>query len=90
MIWVDGSYNMVAVQEELKYGRHSGTDLGPVDFVKYAEAFGATGIQVSGPDDLASALSRAFDTPGPVLLSVNVDYSKNAELFRLVHEGSIL
>ncbi|WP_339561130.1 thiamine pyrophosphate-dependent enzyme, partial [Pseudomonas sp. EA_65y_Pfl1_P113] len=24
MIWIDGSYNMVAAQEELKYGRHSG------------------------------------------------------------------
>lgn len=90
MIWVDGTYNMVAAQEELKYGRHSGTDLGPVDFVKYAEAFGATGIQVSGPDDLAPALAKAFDTAGPVLISVNVDYSKNADLFRLVHEGNIL
>jgi acetolactate synthase-1/2/3 large subunit len=90
MIWVDGSYNMVAAQEELKYGRHSGTDLGPFDVVKYAEAFGATGIRVSGPDDLAPALARAFDTAGPVLISVAVDYSKNAELFRLVHEGSIL
>lgn len=90
MIWIDGSYNMVAAQEELKYGRHSGTDLGPIDVVKYAEAFGAKGIQVAGPDAIAPALHQAFDTPGPVLIGVNVDYSKNAQLFEMVHEGSIL
>ena len=90
MVWIDGTYNMVAAQEELKYGRHSGTDLGPVDLVQFAGAFGATGLQVSGPDDIASTLHKAFDTPGPVLIGVNVDYSKNAELFEMVHEGSIL
>jgi acetolactate synthase-1/2/3 large subunit len=90
MVWIDGSYNMVAAQEELKYGRPSGTDLGPVDIVKYAEAFGASGIQVAGPDELAPALRTAFDRPGPVLIGVNVDYSKNADLFKTVHEGSII
>lgn len=90
MVWIDGSYNMVAAQEELKYGRHSGTDLGPVDLIHYAAAFGATGLQVDGADDIAPTLHKAFDTPGPVLIGVNVDYSKNAQLFEAVHEGSIL
>jgi thiamine pyrophosphate-dependent acetolactate synthase large subunit-like protein len=40
MIWIDGSYDMVAVQAEQKYGRSSGTHFGPVDPVKFAEAFG--------------------------------------------------
>ena len=31
MIWIDGTYDMVAVQERQKYGRSSGTDFGPVD-----------------------------------------------------------
>ncbi|MBB4349445.1 acetolactate synthase AlsS [Aliirhizobium cellulosilyticum] len=90
MVWIDGSYNMVAAQEELKYGRHSGTDLGSVDVVRYAEAFGAKGFQVSGPDDLATTLRSAFDIPGPVLIGVNVDYTKNAQLFEAVHHDSIL
>lgn len=42
MIWIDGTYDMVAVQEVLKYGRKSGIGLGPVDPVGYAQAFGAT------------------------------------------------
>jgi hypothetical protein len=45
MVWIDGTYNMVAVQEKLKYGRTSGTDFGPIDYIKYAEAFGATEAQ---------------------------------------------
>ncbi len=32
---------MVEFQEEMKYKRSSGVDFGPVDFVKYAESFGA-------------------------------------------------
>ena len=39
MVWIDGTYDMVAVQEIAKYGRPSGIALGPVDPVKYAEAF---------------------------------------------------
>ena len=44
MIWIDGTYDMVAVQEVAKYGRKSGVDFGPIDYVKYAEAFGAVGL----------------------------------------------
>jgi Alpha-acetolactate decarboxylase len=43
IILIDGSYDMVAEREILKYDRPSGTDFGPVDPVKYAEAFGAKG-----------------------------------------------
>ena len=46
IIWNDGKYNMVEFQEEMKYGRSSGVDFGPVDFVKYAESFGAKGYRV--------------------------------------------
>lgn len=36
MVWIDGTYDMVAVQEKNKYKRTSGVDFGPVDVVKYA------------------------------------------------------
>src|ERR1700757_993367 len=35
MVWIDGNYDMVATQEKLKYGRVSGTQFGPVDYLKY-------------------------------------------------------
>jgi acetolactate synthase-1/2/3 large subunit len=81
---------MVGTQERLKYGRTSGVDFGPVDYVKYAEAFGASAFQIRSADQIAPMLKKAFDTPGPVLVGVHVDYRDNARLFEDVHEGSIL
>jgi acetolactate synthase-1/2/3 large subunit len=90
MIWIDGHYDMVGTQEQIKYGRTSGVDFGPVDHVKYAEAFGATGLRIQYPDEIASTLRKAFDTPGPVLIEVHVDYRDNVKLFEDVSEGSVL
>jgi acetolactate synthase-1/2/3 large subunit len=89
MIWIDGSYDMVAVQEARKYGRTSGVQFGPVDPVKYADAFGAKGFMIQSPEQIAPVLKKAFDTPGPVLVGVHVDYRDNHELFEQVNEESI-
>ncbi len=89
MILIDGSYDMVAEQEILKYGRPSGTDFGPVDPVKYAEAFGAKGLMIQSPDQIPPVLKQAFDTPGPVLVGVHVDDRDNRKLFEQVDERSI-
>jgi acetolactate synthase I/II/III large subunit len=90
MIWIDGSYDMVGSQERIKYHRVSGVDFGPVDPIKYAEAFGATGLRIDRPDQITTTLQKAFDTPGPVLVGVHVDYRQNVKLFEQVYEGSIL
>jgi acetolactate synthase-1/2/3 large subunit len=89
MIWTDGTYDMVATQEKQKYGRPSGTEFGPVDPVKYADAFGAHGFMIQSPDQISSVLQKAFDTPGPVLIGVHVDYRDNHKLFGQVNERSI-
>jgi acetolactate synthase I/II/III large subunit len=81
MVWIDGGYNMVAVQEQAKYQRTAAVDFGPVDVVKYAEAFGAKGLMIDSPDQIAAALRKAFETPGPVLIGIPVDYSDNHKLF---------
>jgi acetolactate synthase-1/2/3 large subunit len=86
LVWCDGSYNMVAAQEVLKYGRSSGTDLGPIDFVLFAQSFGATGMLVTTTDELRPTLQRALTTPGPVVVEIAVDYSDNLQLFAEVHD----
>ena len=65
MIWIDGTYDMVAEQEVLKYGRPSGCDFGPVDPVKYAEAFGATGMMIRTADEIGPTLAKAMAASGP-------------------------
>lgn len=89
LVWIDGTYNMVAVQEMLKYGRKSGIDFGPVDIVKYAEAFGAAGRMIRTPDEIAPTLREALDHTGPIIIGVHVDYSDNHRLFEMVKEDSI-
>ncbi|KRM29404.1 acetolactate synthase AlsS [Schleiferilactobacillus harbinensis] len=81
LIWNDGGhYDMVKFQEELKYGQAAGTDFGPVDFVQYAESFGATGLRVNKPEELDDVLTKAFHTKGVVLVDIPVDYSDNKAL----------
>ena len=80
IIWNDGRYNMVEFQEVMKYGRASGVDFGPVDFVKYAEAFGAKGLRVTNKEDLAKVLSEIDATTGPVVIDVPIDYKDNVKL----------
>jgi len=80
---------MVRVQEVQKYGRPSGIDFGPVDVVKYAEAFGAKGMMIRSPEEITAVLTRALDyRNGPVLIGVRVDYSDNHKLFEMVHADS--
>jgi len=88
MIWIDGAYDMVLQQEILKYGRGSGCGLGPYDPVKYAEAFGTTGMMIRTADEIAQTLARAMNASGPVIIGVPVDYSDNHKLFEMVNPNA--
>jgi catabolic acetolactate synthase len=79
-IWNDESYNMVQFQEELKYGRSSGVKLGGVDFVKFAESFGAKGFRVTDTKDLEKVMKEALEYKGVSLVDVAIDYQNNQEL----------
>jgi acetolactate synthase I/II/III large subunit len=81
MVWIDGTYDMVGVQEQAKYKRTAGVDFGPVDVVKYAEAFGANGFMINSPDEIGPLLRKAFEVPGPALIAIRVDYRDNHILF---------
>ncbi|MDT2731975.1 acetolactate synthase AlsS [Streptococcus parauberis] len=82
IIWNDGRYNMVEFQEEMKYGRSSGVQLGDVDFVKYAEAFGAKGYRADSAEAFKDILAKAIaeSINGPVLIDIPIDYKDNVKL----------
>lgn len=82
LIWNDGKYNMVEFQEEMKYGRSSGVDFGPVDFVKYAESFGARGYRVDGKESFEQSLKQVLEEVkhGPILIDIPIDYKDNIKL----------
>ncbi len=48
------------------------TELHNPDFVKLAEAYGAQGLCVKTPEELAVAIRRGFDHDGPTLIEIPV------------------
>jgi acetolactate synthase-1/2/3 large subunit len=56
------------------YGRAYATEIGRIDFIKYAEAFGATGIRVEDPSELDAAWDAALAADGPVLLELRAGH----------------
>lgn len=89
LVWIDGSYDMVRFQEMAKYGRSSGVDFGPVDIPKFAAAFGAIGLTIHEPDQIAPTLKKALATEGPVVIGIPVDYRDNHRLMEIVHPSAL-
>ena len=50
-----------------------GVELQDIDFVKVAEACGATGLRVERPEDADAVVAQALQTPGPVVVEAVVD-----------------
>lgn len=89
LVWIDGHYDMVGFQERAKYGRTSGVDFGPIDYVRYAEAFGAKGLMIETPDQISPTLKRALAMEGPVIVGVPVDYKDNHLFMEMVHPEAL-
>jgi acetolactate synthase-1/2/3 large subunit len=70
---------MVRQWQELFWdGRYSQVDTGKwPDFVKVAEAYGATGVRLTDKHTLVDDMREAIATPGPVLVDVRVGREEN-------------
>jgi acetolactate synthase I/II/III large subunit len=89
LVWIDGAYDMVRFQQLAKYGRAAAVEFGPVDVVKFAEAFGAKGFHIENADQIKPVLRQAMNLPGPVLIGVPVDYRDNPGLMATLHHDVI-
>ncbi|MBW2473191.1 MAG: biosynthetic-type acetolactate synthase large subunit [Deltaproteobacteria bacterium] len=49
----------------------------PIDFVKLAEAYGATGLRATKPDEVEDVVRQAFETPGPVIMEFKISREEN-------------
>jgi acetolactate synthase-1/2/3 large subunit len=81
---------MVRQWQELFYDkRYSAVDLGNTpDFVKLAEAYGAKGIRVEKPKDIAPAVKEAFKCGKPAVIDFKVNHEEN--IFPMVPPGKCL
>jgi acetolactate synthase I/II/III large subunit len=74
-------------QELLHGGRYSESYTASLpDFVKLAEAFGATGLRATKPQDLDAVIARMIETKGPVVVDVCVDQKENC--FPMIPSGA--
>ncbi len=79
MILNNGYLGMVRQWQSLFYkNRYSHTTLNTSpDFVKLAEAYGATGLRVTRPDEVEGAIKQALATDGPVIVDFVVKSEEN-------------
>ncbi len=75
----NGYMGMVRQWQELFWDRrYSSVVMGASpDWVKLAEAFGATGLFCDKADDLEATMAKALETDGPVLVDVRVAAEEN-------------
>ena len=75
----NGYLGMVRQWQELFWDkRYSQVDMGKYpDFVKLAEAYGATGIRLQDKTTLVSDIRAALATEGPVVVDVRVTREEN-------------
>jgi acetolactate synthase I/II/III large subunit len=75
----NGYLGMVRQWQELFWDRrYSSVDMGASpDWVKLAEAFGATGMRITRKDELADGMRTALETDGVVLVDVHVTKEEN-------------
>jgi acetolactate synthase-1/2/3 large subunit len=81
---------MVRQWQELFYGRrYSATrmDCTP-DFVKLAEAYGATGLRAERPSEVVPVLSEGLARRGPVIMDFRVDEEES--VYPMVPSGAPL
>jgi len=84
----DNTYNMIAFQEELKYGRTSGVQLGDYGTPELAAAFGAQGFRPTTEDGFIEAVRKALAADGRSIIDVPVDYSHNTDLGAILPAGA--
>ena len=79
LIMNNGCLGMVRQWQELFWEqRYSHVDMGDFpDYVKLAEAYGATGIRLTDKSTLVDDIRAAIATPGPVVVDVRVTEEEN-------------
>jgi len=80
LILRDDAYGFIRWKQEGMGFADYGMEFSNPDFVKYAEAYGATGLRVEPGQRIKDVLETAFQHGGPVLVDCPIDYSENRKL----------
>ena len=83
----NGTLGMVRQLQDLFYENGFVASLysGNPDFVKLADAYGIAGIKVTDKSQVAAAIQKAMDTPGPVIVDFIV--KQDEHVFPMIPAG---
>jgi acetolactate synthase-1/2/3 large subunit len=70
LVFNDEGYGVERRHQDHLYGRRSGVDVRPPDFVALAHAFGARGIRVEDLGRVGETLASVLDADGPTLIEI--------------------
>ncbi len=77
IVFAEGSWSMEVPNEQMLYGRNFGTEMGTVRWDVVARGLGCEGLYAESLADVESALARARDVAGPVVVCVRTDRAAN-------------
>ena len=78
IVWCDCDFGMISLKQIHEFGKSAYTRFNNPDFVTLAQSFGAIGYDVKSTKDFCNILEKAKEsTDVPVIISINVDYSRN-------------
>jgi acetolactate synthase I/II/III large subunit len=90
-IHADQQIGMIYYSLNREFGRTYATSVPPVDFVAYAEAFGARGIRVDEPEQIDSAWDEALKAgrSGPVVIEFRAghEFPRPYPIQRIIDQG---
>jgi len=77
IVFAEGSWSMEVPNEQMLYGRNFGTEMGTVRWDVVARGLGCEGLYAESLADVESALAKARDVAGPVVICVRTDRAAN-------------
>ena len=77
VVFSEGSWTMEVPNEQMRYGKTFGTEMGSIRWDKMAEGLGCAGFFVESMAELEPALAAARAAPGPALVCVRTDRIAN-------------
>ena len=78
IVWCDRDYGMISLKQIDEFGKSAFTRFNNPNFVTLAQSFGAMGYDVKSTKDFRNVLKKAKESIDiPVIISIDVDYSRN-------------
>ncbi len=78
LIWCDREFGLISLKQIDEFGKKAFTEFNNPDFVLLAKSFGAIGYEVKSTEEFPRILEKAMQSKDiPVIISINVDYSRN-------------